>query len=74
MLAQQQQQQAQEREQQQEGVAAPAAAAALDPRKAAVRGYKAQSARVLEHVGRLLGACEARRQSVVVEGVHLSLR
>jgi hypothetical protein len=29
---------------------------------------------VLEHVDRLLAACEARRQSVVVEGVHLSLR
>lgn len=45
-----------------------------DPRKAAVRGYKVQSARVLEHVDRLLTGCEARRQSVVVEGVHLSLR
>lgn len=44
-----------------------------DGRKAAVRGYKAQSARVLEHVDRLLAGCEARRQSVVVEGVHLSL-
>lgn len=44
-----------------------------DPRKAAIRGYKAQSARVLEHVDRLLAGCEARRQSLVVEGVHLSL-
>lgn len=51
-----------------------AAAAAADPRKAAVRGYKAQSARVLEHVDALLAGCEARRQSVVIEGVHLSLR
>lgn len=50
------------------------AAASGDPRKAAVRGYKAQSARVLEHVDRLLAGCEARRQSLVVEGVHLSLR
>jgi 2-phosphoglycerate kinase len=48
--------------------------AAMDPRKAAVRGYKAQAGRVLEHVDRLLAGCEARRQSVVVEGVHLSLR
>ena len=54
--------------------AAAAAAAAADPRKAAVRGYKAQSARVLEHVDALLAGCEARRQSVVIEGVHLSLR
>ncbi|KAL4419737.1 hypothetical protein ABPG75_006835 [Micractinium tetrahymenae] len=46
---------------------------AADPRKAAVKGYKAQSARVLQHVDRLLAGCEARRQSVVVEGVHLSL-
>jgi 2-phosphoglycerate kinase len=47
--------------------------AGMDARKAAVRGYKAQAARVLEHVDRLLTGCEARRQSVVVEGVHLSL-
>ncbi|KAI3425141.1 hypothetical protein D9Q98_008912 [Chlorella vulgaris] len=50
-----------------------AAASASDPRKAAILGYKAQSARVLEHVDRLLTGCEARRQSIVVEGVHLSL-
>ena len=45
-----------------------------DSRKAAVGGYKVQSCRVLEHVDRLLAGCEARRQSVVIEGVHLSLR
>jgi hypothetical protein len=28
---------------------------------------------VLEHIDRLLTGCEARRQSLVVEGVHLSL-
>lgn len=51
-----------------------AAAVSADPRKAAVQGYKAQSRRVLEHVDHLLTGCEARRQSVVLEGVHLSLR
>ncbi len=51
-----------------------AGASPSDPRKAAILGYKAQSARVLEHVDRLLTGCEARRQSIVVEGVHLSLR
>jgi hypothetical protein len=51
-----------------------AGASPSDPRKAAILGYKAQSACVLEHVDRLLTGCEARRQSIVVEGVHLSLR
>eukprot|EP00887_Chlorella_sp_A99_P008070 scaffold12.g8070.t1 len=46
---------------------------AADPRKAAIRGYKAQSERVVGHLRHLIAACEARRQSLVVEGVHLSL-
>ena len=52
----------------------PAGCSSGDPRKATIQGYKAQSARVLEHVDRLLAGCEARRQSVVLEGAHLSLR
>lgn len=37
------------------------------------QGYKAQSEMVLESLDRLIGAYEARRESLVVEGVHLSL-
>ena len=39
----------------------------------ALQGYKAQSEMVLASLDSLIGACEARRESVVVEGVHLSL-
>ena len=38
-----------------------------------MQGYKAQSEMVLESLDKLIGACEARRESMVVEGVHLSL-
>ena len=37
------------------------------------QGYKAQSEMVLESLDKLIGAYEARRESLVVEGVHLSL-
>jgi len=37
------------------------------------QGYKAQSGRVVETLERLVAACEARRESLVVEGVHLTL-
>ena len=37
------------------------------------QGYKAQSEMVLESLDKLIGACEGRRESLVVEGVHLSL-
>ena len=37
------------------------------------RGYKAQSEMVLESLDSLIRACEGRRESLVVEGVHLSL-
>ena len=73
-LQQQLQQQPSPQPQQQQPQHAALKPAAMDPRKATVRGYKAQAGRVLEHVDRLLSGCEARRQSVVVEGVHLSLR
>ena len=39
----------------------------------ALQGYKAQSEMVLESLDKLIGACEGRRESLVVEGVHLSL-
>ncbi|KAK9901222.1 hypothetical protein WJX75_000988 [Coccomyxa subellipsoidea] len=38
-----------------------------------IQGYKAQSEMVLESLDRLIGAYEARKESLVVEGVHLSL-
>ncbi len=38
-----------------------------------MQGYKAQSEMVLESLDKLIGACEGRRESMVVEGVHLSL-
>lgn len=38
-----------------------------------LQGYKAQSEMVLESLDKLIGACEGRRESMVVEGVHLSL-
>ena len=37
------------------------------------QGYKTQSDMVLTHLDRLLSGCMARNESVVVEGVHLSL-
>lgn len=37
------------------------------------QGYKAQCESVLEHVGRLVAACQARQESCVMEGVHLSI-
>ncbi len=38
-----------------------------------IQGYKAQSEMVLESLDKLIGACEGRKESMVVEGVHLSL-
>ena len=38
-----------------------------------LQGYKAQSEMVLESLDKLIGTCEARSESMVVEGVHLSL-
>ena len=46
----------------------------VDPHTHALaQGYKAQSGRVVETLERLVAGCEARRESLVVEGVHLSL-
>lgn len=39
----------------------------------AVEGYKAQSEMVIDSLDRLITAWEERKESVVVEGVHLSL-
>ncbi|GAB4816083.1 hypothetical protein N2152v2_003129 [Parachlorella kessleri] len=48
-------------------------AGGTDPKRAAVKGYKAQSEMVMDHLDRLITSCEARRESLLVEGVHLSL-
>lgn len=39
----------------------------------AVQGFKAQSEMVMDSLDRLITAWEAKKESVVVEGVHLSL-
>ena len=42
-------------------------------RQCLLQGYKAQSEMVLESLDKLIRTCEARSESMVVEGVHLSL-
>ncbi|KAJ3672176.1 hypothetical protein LUZ60_006897 [Juncus effusus] len=42
-------------------------------RQLAIEGYKAQSEMVIESLDRLITSWEERKESVVVEGVHLSL-
>eukprot|EP00899_Mesostigma_viride_P007977 jgi/Mesvir1/17180/Mv07601-RA.1 len=42
-------------------------------RQLTVKGYKAQSEMILDSLDRLIGECERRNESLVVEGVHLSL-
>ncbi|KAH9315769.1 hypothetical protein KI387_024396, partial [Taxus chinensis] len=46
---------------------------AVGSKAMAVEGYKAQSEMVIDSLDRLITAWEERKQSVVVEGVHLSL-
>ncbi|RDX61800.1 P-loop NTPase domain-containing protein LPA1-like 1, partial [Mucuna pruriens] len=45
----------------------------LSPKQMAIEGFKAQSEMVIDSLDRLITAWEERKQSVVVEGVHLSL-
>eukprot|EP00803_Ostreobium_quekettii_P006004 evm.model.scf_1108.1 EVM.evm.TU.scf_1108.1 scf_1108:8584-14072(+) len=45
----------------------------LSDSQRAVKGYKAQSEMVMEHLGRLIAECEGRNESLLCEGVHLSL-
>lgn len=45
----------------------------ISSREMAVEGYKAQSEMVIDSLDRLITAWEDRKESVVVEGVHLSL-
>ncbi|XP_022996160.1 P-loop NTPase domain-containing protein LPA1 homolog 2-like isoform X1 [Cucurbita maxima] len=45
----------------------------ISQKQMAVEGYKAQSEMVIDSLDRLITAWEERKESVVVEGVHLSL-
>ncbi|EOA23565.1 hypothetical protein CARUB_v10016758mg [Capsella rubella] len=45
----------------------------LSHKKMAVEGYKAQSEMVIDSLDRLITTWEKRKESIVVEGVHLSL-
>ncbi|XP_042475185.1 P-loop NTPase domain-containing protein LPA1 homolog 2-like isoform X2 [Macadamia integrifolia] len=45
----------------------------IGPKQMAVEGFKAQSEMVIDSLDRLITAWEKRKESVVVEGVHLSL-
>ncbi|GLU11852.1 hypothetical protein SLE2022_285720 [Rubroshorea leprosula] len=45
----------------------------ISPKQMAVEGFKAQSEMVIDSLDRLITSWEERRESVVVEGVHLSL-
>ncbi|KAL1208639.1 putative P-loop NTPase domain-containing protein LPA1 [Cardamine amara subsp. amara] len=51
----------------------PTAPVLLSPKQMAVEGFKAQSEMVIDNLDRLITAWEERKESVVVEGVHLSL-
>ncbi|KAL5832825.1 hypothetical protein ACOSQ3_016499 [Xanthoceras sorbifolium] len=45
----------------------------ISPKQMAIGGYKAQSEMVMDSLDRLITGWEERKESVVVEGVHLSL-
>ncbi|KAI3799363.1 hypothetical protein L1987_34657 [Smallanthus sonchifolius] len=45
----------------------------ISPKQMAIEGFKAQSEMVIDSLNRLITAWEERKESVVVEGVHLSL-
>ncbi|CAN1253026.1 P-loop NTPase domain-containing protein LPA1 homolog 1 [Linum perenne] len=47
--------------------------ATISPKQMAIEGFKAQSEMVIDSLDRLITAWEDRKESVVVEGVHLSL-
>lgn len=45
----------------------------ISSKRMAIEGYKAQSEMVMDSLDRLITGWEERKESVVVEGVHLSL-
>ncbi|KAK3041010.1 hypothetical protein RJ639_026722, partial [Escallonia herrerae] len=52
---------------------APSNVDGISPKQMAIEGFKAQSEMVIDSLDRLITAWEERKESVVVEGVHLSL-
>ncbi|KVI09323.1 hypothetical protein Ccrd_012295 [Cynara cardunculus var. scolymus] len=56
-----------------EGSASSATIDLISPKQMAIEGFKAQSEMVIDSLDRLITAWEERKESVVVEGVHLSL-
>ncbi|KAI4373544.1 hypothetical protein MLD38_011660 [Melastoma candidum] len=54
-------------------VATAASSELISPKQMAIEGFKAQSEMVIESLDRLITGWEERKESVVVEGVHLSL-
>ncbi|KAI3748225.1 hypothetical protein L6452_11173 [Arctium lappa] len=56
-----------------EGSASSATVDLISPKQMAIEGFKAQSEMVIDSLDRLITAWEERKESVVVEGVHLSL-
>lgn len=53
--------------------AGPSTAELISPKQMAIEGFKAQSEMVIDSLDRLITAWEERKESVIVEGVHLSL-
>ncbi|GAB4842901.1 hypothetical protein Ancab_012879 [Ancistrocladus abbreviatus] len=45
----------------------------ISPKQMAIEGFKAQSEMVIDSLDRLISGWEERKESVIVEGVHLSL-
>lgn len=45
----------------------------ISPKQMAIEGFKAQSEMVIESLERLITSWEERKESVIIEGVHLSL-
>ncbi|MEW5304223.1 MAG: hypothetical protein WDW36_006848 [Sanguina aurantia] len=56
-----------------DGLASRGGEGGLTPHERVIKGYKAQCEVVVEHLLPLLECCQARQQSMVVEGVHLSI-
>lgn len=52
---------------------APSTTELISSKQMAVEGFKAQSEMVIDSLDRLITGWEERKESVVVEGVHLSL-
>lgn len=45
----------------------------ISPKQMAIEGYKAQSEMIIESLERLITSWEEKKESVIIEGVHLTL-